>query len=126
MAFATTSLSTAVAVADKSIVVASATSVAAGRLIRIDGEMMQVLLVTDVVPPTPSTCRGSGEPNAASRMPSHKDRSSGRSALLKYSPRDVPPRIKIAGIVVCILPVPHRNLFASKQYHQRVKAVTCL
>jgi hypothetical protein len=42
MAFATTSLSTAVAVADKSIVVASATSVAAGRLIRIDGEMMQV------------------------------------------------------------------------------------
>jgi hypothetical protein len=42
MALASTSLSSAVAVADKNIVVASATSIAAGRLIRIDGEMMKV------------------------------------------------------------------------------------
>lgn len=42
MALATTTLSSAVAVTDTSIVVASATSVAAGRLILIDQEMMQV------------------------------------------------------------------------------------
>jgi len=42
MAFATTSLSAAVTIDDKKIVVASATSVAAGRLILIDGEMMRV------------------------------------------------------------------------------------
>lgn len=42
MAFATTTLSSAVAVSDRSIVVASATSVAAGRFLRVDGETMQV------------------------------------------------------------------------------------
>lgn len=42
MALAETTLSSAVAVTDDSIVVASATSVAAGRLVRIDQEMMQV------------------------------------------------------------------------------------
>jgi len=42
MAFAETTLSSAVALTDKSIVVASATSVAAGRLVLIDQEMMQV------------------------------------------------------------------------------------
>ena len=42
MAFAETTLSSAVALLDTSIVVASATSVSAGRLIRIDSEMMQV------------------------------------------------------------------------------------
>lgn len=43
MALATTTLSSAVAVNDNSIVVASATSMAAGRLIRIDDEWMQVV-----------------------------------------------------------------------------------
>ena len=42
MAIATTSLSSAVAIADKFIVVASATSFAAGRIVRIDGELMKV------------------------------------------------------------------------------------
>jgi hypothetical protein len=42
MALATTTLSAAVAVGDTSIVVASATSVAAGRLIRIDNEVLRV------------------------------------------------------------------------------------
>lgn len=42
MAFATTSLSSAVAIVDKSIVVASATSMAPGRIIRIDNELMEV------------------------------------------------------------------------------------
>jgi hypothetical protein len=42
MALATTTLSAAVAVNDNSITVASATSVAAGRLIRIDDEFLQV------------------------------------------------------------------------------------
>lgn len=42
MALATTTLSSAVAVTDNSIVVASATSVAAGRLIIIDQEVMKV------------------------------------------------------------------------------------
>lgn len=42
MALVGTTLSSAVAVGDKSIVVASATSVAAGRLVRVDGELMQV------------------------------------------------------------------------------------
>lgn len=42
MAFATTTLSSAVTVNDNSIVVASATSMAAGRLVIIDGELMQV------------------------------------------------------------------------------------
>ena len=42
MALASTSLSSAVAIADKSIVVASATSITAGRLIRIDNELMKV------------------------------------------------------------------------------------
>lgn len=42
MALATTTLGAAVAVNDNSIVVASATSVAAGRLLRVDGEWMQV------------------------------------------------------------------------------------
>jgi hypothetical protein len=42
MALATTTLSSAVAVTDSSIVVASATSVAAGRLVLIDGEFFQV------------------------------------------------------------------------------------
>src|SRR3954470_20566078 len=42
MALATTTLSSAVAQIDKSIVVASATSLSAGRLILIDQEMMQV------------------------------------------------------------------------------------
>jgi len=42
MALATTTLSSAVAVTDSSIVVASATSVAAGRLVLIDGEFLQV------------------------------------------------------------------------------------
>ena len=42
MALATTTLSSAVAVTDTSIVVASATSVAAGRLVLVDGEFMQV------------------------------------------------------------------------------------
>ena len=41
MAFASTSLSKAVTITDKQIVVASATSMAAGRLILIDGELMQ-------------------------------------------------------------------------------------
>jgi len=43
MALATTTLSSAATATDKSIVVASATSVAAGRLIRVDQEMMQVV-----------------------------------------------------------------------------------
>jgi hypothetical protein len=43
MALVTTTLSTAVAVADTTIVVASATSVSAGRLILIDQEMMKVI-----------------------------------------------------------------------------------
>jgi hypothetical protein len=42
MALATTTLSVAVAVSDTSITVASATSVAAGRLVLIDQEVMQV------------------------------------------------------------------------------------
>jgi hypothetical protein len=42
MALAETTLSSAVAAIDNSIVVASATSVAAGRLIQVGGEMMQV------------------------------------------------------------------------------------
>jgi len=42
MALAETTLSSAVAADDKSIVVASATSVAAGRIIQVGGEMMQV------------------------------------------------------------------------------------
>jgi hypothetical protein len=42
MALALTTLSSACALTDKQIVVASATSMAAGRLIRIDGEVMQV------------------------------------------------------------------------------------
>ena len=43
MALATTTLSSAVAVTDTEIVVASATSVAAGRIVLVDGEFMQVL-----------------------------------------------------------------------------------
>lgn len=43
MALATTTLSSAVAVNDNTIVVASATSMAAGRLLRIDDEWMQVV-----------------------------------------------------------------------------------
>lgn len=43
MALATTTLSSAVAVNDVSIVVASATSMAAGRLILVDQEVMQVI-----------------------------------------------------------------------------------
>ena len=42
MALATTTLSSAVVVTDTSIVVASATSVAAGRIVLVDGEFMQV------------------------------------------------------------------------------------
>jgi hypothetical protein len=42
MALATTTLASAVTVDDNSIVVASATSVAAGRLVRVDDEYMQV------------------------------------------------------------------------------------
>lgn len=42
MALVTTTLSSAVAVTDNSIVVASATSIAVGRLIFVDGEQMQV------------------------------------------------------------------------------------
>lgn len=43
MALATTTLSAAITVSDNTIVVASATSMAAGRLILIDQEMMQVV-----------------------------------------------------------------------------------
>tara|TARA_R110002051_G_scaffold101065_2_gene171773 strand:- start:1676 stop:2302 length:627 start_codon:yes stop_codon:yes gene_type:complete len=43
MALATTTLSSAVTVTDTNIVVASATSVAAGRIVLVDGEFMQVL-----------------------------------------------------------------------------------
>ena len=43
MALATTTLSSAVTVTDSEIVVASATSVAAGRIVLVDGEFMQVL-----------------------------------------------------------------------------------
>lgn len=43
MALATTTLSAAVAIADNSIVVASATSMSAGRLIVVDQEVMQVV-----------------------------------------------------------------------------------
>lgn len=42
MALATTTLSSAVSVTDNTIVVASATSVAAGRIVRVDGEFMKV------------------------------------------------------------------------------------
>jgi len=53
MALATTTLATAVAIDDNSITVASATSVASGRLIRIDDEWMQVIssYVSGVVVP---------------------------------------------------------------------------
>ena len=63
---------------------------------------MHTLLVTDVVPPTPSIWRGSGDPNADKKILSQSALSSGRSDFLKYKPRDVPPRIKVAGILVCI------------------------
>ena len=43
MALATTTLSSAATATDKSIVVASATSFAAGRLVRVDQEIMQVV-----------------------------------------------------------------------------------
>ncbi len=43
MALATTTLSSAVTVSDNSIVVASATSVAPGRIVRVDDEFMQVV-----------------------------------------------------------------------------------
>jgi hypothetical protein len=42
MALATTTLASAVAVNDNAIVVASATSMVAGRLVRVDGEVMEV------------------------------------------------------------------------------------
>lgn len=43
MALATTTLSSAVSITDNTIVVASATSVQAGRIVRVDGEFMKVV-----------------------------------------------------------------------------------
>ena len=50
------------------------------------------LLVSEVAPPSPSICRGSGVPISRSSRSSRSAGSAGRSPASKYSPREVPPR----------------------------------
>src|SRR5262249_55961704 len=57
-----------------------------------DGLTTATLLVSEVAPPRPSICRGSGLPISRSRRSSRSPGSPGRSAASKYSPREVPPR----------------------------------
>ena len=63
---------------------------------------MPTLLVSGLAPPSPSICRLSGDPSAASRMRSRLTTSDGRSDSRKNGPRDVPPRMNRQGIAVCI------------------------
>src|ERR1700761_1075180 len=63
-----------------------------------DGATTATLDVSGCAPPTPSICRGSGDPMTRSRRSSRSAASSGRSPARKYSPLDVPPRICMARI----------------------------
>ena len=63
---------------------------------------MPTLLVSGCAPPTPSICRLSGEPMAASSTRSRVGRSEGRSLARKKGPLEVPPRISRQGMAVCM------------------------
>ena len=67
-----------------------------------DALMTATLLVSGCAPPTPSICRASGEPMAASSTRSRSSRSAGRSRAWKYRPFEVPPRISVQGMAVSI------------------------
>src|SRR2546423_1254972 len=60
--------------------------------------MIATLLVSGCAPPTPSIWRGSGEPMAASSARSRSGADCGRPLAGKYSPLDVPPRIRVLGM----------------------------
>lgn len=94
MALAETTLSTAAAAADTKIVVASATSIVAGRLLQIDGEMMQVAQSYTLASTTVPVLRGrSGTAvvaHAASARVVHGDAADwgtpGAGALAQFAP----------------------------------------
>src|ERR1700739_4552817 len=65
---------------------------------RAGGETTATLDVSGCAPPTPSICRGSGDPMTRSSRSSRSATSAGRSSARKYSPLDVPPRICMARI----------------------------
>ena len=69
---------------------------------RLERDTIATLLVRGSAPPTPSICRGSGEPITASSTRSRAASSVGRSEATKYAPFDVPPRINVDEIAVCI------------------------
>src|SRR6202012_4242116 len=60
------------------------------------GATTATLDVSGCAPPTPSICRGSGDPITRSSRSSRSAGSAGRSSARKYSPFDVPPRICMA------------------------------
>src|SRR6185312_11207539 len=65
---------------------------------RVAVPMTATLLVSGCAPPTPSICRASGEPIAASKTRSRAEGETGRSLARKYSPLDVPPRMSVHGM----------------------------
>ena len=71
-----------------------------------DLDTTATLLVRGWAPPTPSICRGSGEPMTRSRKRSLASAPTGRSSCKKYKPFEVPPRINVAGTETCILSLP--------------------
>lgn len=119
MALAETTLSSAVALNDKSIVVASATSVAPGRLVQVGGEMMQV--TKDYVSGTTvGVLRGQAgtiqSTHPASERVVHGDAAdfaSGASRVSAYSPSGRARRIvSYTGTTAatCDLPKPGEDL----------------
>ena len=66
-----------------------------------DTEMMATLLVVEVPPPNPSIWRGSGDPITSRSTLLAVARSLGKWSLRKNVPRDVPPRMKKHGIILC-------------------------
>lgn len=121
MALAETTLSSAVAADDKSIVVASATSVAAGRLIQIGGEMMQVtkgyVTASTTVPVLRGIAGTVSEAHVASQRVVHGDAADwGASPATSVASLSIQPRprrvVSYTGTTAatCELPKPGEDL----------------
>lgn len=119
MALAETTLSSAVAAGDRSIVVASATSVAAGRLVQIGGEMLEVTKGYSsgtTVPVLRGRMGTAAEAHVASQRVVHGDAADFATPVGAVAPMSAQPRVRrvvsYTGTTAqtCDLPKPGEDL----------------
>jgi hypothetical protein len=119
MALAETTLSSAVTASDRSIVVASATSFAAGRLVQIGGEMLQVTQGYSsgtTIPVLRGRMGTASEAHVASQRVVHGDAADFNNAVGSVAPMSAQPHVRRivsytgTTAATCDLPKPGEDL----------------